>query len=83
MRRVGMVRTEVLVHVQQHDLLAALCGDFPSQGPAGDFDLSSLQLPQELPVSLPSQLVEQRGTHQEVVRRTGPDGRRMTPDADS
>jgi NodT family efflux transporter outer membrane factor (OMF) lipoprotein len=45
---------------QQRDLLAALCGDFPSQAPAGKIELSSLQLPQELPVSLPSQLVEQR-----------------------
>jgi len=45
---------------QQRDLLAALCGDFPSQGPAEEFELSSLQLPQELPLSLPSQLVAQR-----------------------
>ena len=30
------------------------------QDPAEKFELSSLQLPQELPVSLPSQLVEQR-----------------------
>ncbi len=45
---------------QQRHLLAALCGDFPSQGPAEKFELSSLQLPQELPLSLPSQLVAQR-----------------------
>jgi len=45
---------------QQHDLLAALCGDFPSQDTNEEFELSSLQLPQELPVSLPSKLVEQR-----------------------
>jgi NodT family efflux transporter outer membrane factor (OMF) lipoprotein len=45
---------------QQRDLLAALCGDLPSQGTNEEFELSSLQLPQELPVSLPSQLVEQR-----------------------
>jgi len=45
---------------QQRDLLAALSGSFPSQGPAEQFDLASLQLPQELPVSLPSQLVAQR-----------------------
>jgi len=45
---------------QQRDLLAALSGSFPGQGPAGQFDLASLQLPQELPVSLPSQLVAQR-----------------------
>ncbi len=46
--------------VQQRDLLAALAGGFPSQGPAEQFELSSLQLPQELPLSLPSQLVAQR-----------------------
>ncbi len=45
---------------QQRDLLAVLSGGFPSQGPSEEFELSSLQLPQELPVSLPSQLVEQR-----------------------
>jgi NodT family efflux transporter outer membrane factor (OMF) lipoprotein len=45
---------------QQRDLLAALAGGFPGEGPAGEFDLSALQLPQELPLSLPSQLVEQR-----------------------
>ncbi len=45
---------------QQRDLLAALSGKFPTQGPAGQFELASLQLPQELPVSLPSQLVAQR-----------------------
>ncbi|MGO9244501.1 MAG: efflux transporter outer membrane subunit [Verrucomicrobiia bacterium] len=45
---------------QQHDLMAALCGDFPSQNTNEEFELSSLQLPQELPVSLPSKLVEQR-----------------------
>ena len=45
---------------QQRDLLAALSGGFPSQPPAEEFELSSLQLPQELPLSLPAQLVEQR-----------------------
>jgi NodT family efflux transporter outer membrane factor (OMF) lipoprotein len=45
---------------QQRDLLAALSGSFPSQGPAEEFDLSSLQLPQDLPLTLPSKLVEQR-----------------------
>ena len=37
-----------------------LAGGFPNQDLAENFELSSLQLPQELPVSLPSQLVEQR-----------------------
>ena len=45
---------------QQHDLLAALTGQFPNQAPVEKFLLSSLQLPQELPVSLPSELVAQR-----------------------
>ena len=44
----------------QRDLLTALIGRFPSQEPAEKFDLASLQLPQDLPVSLPSNLVEQR-----------------------
>jgi len=45
---------------QQRDLLAVLSGGFPSQDLPEKFELSNLQLPQELPVSLPSQLVEQR-----------------------
>ena len=45
---------------QQRDLLARLAGRFPSETIAGEFDLSSLQLPQDLPVSLPSNLVVQR-----------------------
>jgi len=45
---------------QQRDLLAALSGGFPSHDQAESFELSTLQLPQELPVSLPSQLIEQR-----------------------
>jgi NodT family efflux transporter outer membrane factor (OMF) lipoprotein len=45
---------------QQRDLLAALSGGFPSDGPPEKFELSALQLPQELPLSLPSKLVEQR-----------------------
>ncbi len=46
--------------VQQRDALAVLVGKFPSQASAEKFELSSLQLPQELPVSLPSVLVAQR-----------------------
>jgi len=45
---------------QERDLLAALSGGYPSDDLAEKFELSSLQLPQELPVSLPSQLVDQR-----------------------
>ena len=45
---------------QQRDLLAVLAGRFPSESLADQFLLASLQLPGELPVSLPSQLVAQR-----------------------
>jgi NodT family efflux transporter outer membrane factor (OMF) lipoprotein len=45
---------------QQRDLLAVLAGGFPVNDLAEKFELSSLQLPQELPLSLPSKLVEQR-----------------------
>jgi NodT family efflux transporter outer membrane factor (OMF) lipoprotein len=45
---------------QQRDLIAALIGRLPSDQPTATFDLASLQLPQDLPVSLPSRLVEQR-----------------------
>ena len=44
----------------QRDLLTALIGRLPSQQPAEKFELASLQLPQNLPVSLPSSLVDQR-----------------------
>jgi len=44
---------------QQRDLLAALTGGYPNQD-LPEFEFSNLELPQELPVSLPSQLVEQR-----------------------
>ena len=45
---------------QQRDLLAALAGMFPNQGPRQSFKLADLHLPTNLPVSVPSQLVEQR-----------------------
>jgi NodT family efflux transporter outer membrane factor (OMF) lipoprotein len=45
---------------QQRSLLAALSGGFPNQDLPEKFELASLELPNELPVSLPSQLVEQR-----------------------
>jgi NodT family efflux transporter outer membrane factor (OMF) lipoprotein len=46
--------------LQQQDMIAVLTGRFPSQSPPAKFDLLSLQLPTELPLSLPSALVEQR-----------------------
>jgi NodT family efflux transporter outer membrane factor (OMF) lipoprotein len=45
---------------QLRDLLADLTGRFPNQAPTDRFDLAKLQLPTELPVSLPSELVAQR-----------------------
>jgi NodT family efflux transporter outer membrane factor (OMF) lipoprotein len=44
----------------QRDLLAALTGRFPSQMSAEQLSLAQLRLPQQLPLSLPAQLVEQR-----------------------
>jgi NodT family efflux transporter outer membrane factor (OMF) lipoprotein len=45
---------------QQRDLLAALAGRFPSDPPAETFDLDSLVLPTEVPVTLPAKLIENR-----------------------
>jgi len=45
---------------QLRDLLAVLAGRFPNQAPDEKFDLASLTLPEDLPVSLPSALVAQR-----------------------
>jgi NodT family efflux transporter outer membrane factor (OMF) lipoprotein len=45
---------------QTRDLLAALAGRFPSEELEEKFELAALSLPQELPVSLPSKLLEQR-----------------------
>ena len=45
---------------QLRDLMATLAGEFPTQGPAGSFELTSLKLPQDLPVSVPADLVTQR-----------------------
>ena len=44
----------------ERDLLTALIGRFPNDQPGQKFDLASLHLPQELPVTLPSKLVDQR-----------------------
>ena len=45
---------------QQRNQIAALIGGFPSQDQSEPFHLADLQLPTDLPVSLPSQLIEQR-----------------------
>jgi NodT family efflux transporter outer membrane factor (OMF) lipoprotein len=44
----------------QRDLITALSGRFPSEEPPETFVLAALHLPEDLPVSLPSKLVEQR-----------------------
>ena len=45
---------------QNRDLLSALAGVYPSEEPREIFKLEDLHLPVDLPVSLPSQLIEQR-----------------------
>ncbi|WP_189048449.1 efflux transporter outer membrane subunit [Aliidongia dinghuensis] len=45
---------------QERNLIQVLAGRFPNQDAGEQFDLASLALPTELPVSLPSQLVAQR-----------------------
>jgi NodT family efflux transporter outer membrane factor (OMF) lipoprotein len=45
---------------QQRNLLATLTGRFPREADVQAFSLAALHLPQKLPVSLPSRLVEQR-----------------------
>jgi NodT family efflux transporter outer membrane factor (OMF) lipoprotein len=45
---------------QQRSLLATLTGHFPSEAEREPFTLAGLRLPRQLPVSLPSRLVEQR-----------------------
>ncbi len=45
---------------QTRHLLAVLLGLFPSEQVGAPFELSGLKLPESLPVSLPSSLVEQR-----------------------
>lgn len=45
---------------QTRNLIRALAGNLPNEEVPEVFELESLHLPQELPLSLPSQLVEQR-----------------------
>jgi len=45
---------------QQRNQLAAYTGTLPGDYNGGEFNLDSLRLPQDLPVSLPSKFVEQR-----------------------
>ena len=45
---------------QERNLLATYVGDLPADYQGGKIDLAALTLPTDLPLSLPSQLVEQR-----------------------
>lgn len=45
---------------QQQDLIAVLTGHYPADLPSENFSLARLTLPADLPLSLPSRLVEQR-----------------------
>jgi NodT family efflux transporter outer membrane factor (OMF) lipoprotein len=45
---------------QTRDLLRALVGNLPNQEVPETFELDALQLPQELPLSLPAKIIEQR-----------------------
>ncbi|NNM79558.1 MAG: efflux transporter outer membrane subunit [Gallionella sp.] len=45
---------------QTRDLIRALAGNLPNEDIEERFELSALRLPQELPLSLPSKIVEQR-----------------------
>jgi NodT family efflux transporter outer membrane factor (OMF) lipoprotein len=45
---------------QTRDLLRALAGRLPSQELGQTFELASLKLPQDLPLSLPAKIIEQR-----------------------
>jgi NodT family efflux transporter outer membrane factor (OMF) lipoprotein len=45
---------------QQRDLLTALAGRLPDDAVSETFDLATLELPADLPLTLPSRLVEQR-----------------------
>ena len=45
---------------QLRDLMATLAGEFPGQSRSESFELESLHLPEDLPVSVPADLVTQR-----------------------
>jgi len=45
---------------QERDLLAVLGGRFPADGPSGTIEISALALPLQVPIGLPSTLVERR-----------------------
>ena len=62
----AVAQTQATLPVLEKDLsatrnhLSILLGRFPSEGGIAAFDLTNFTLPQDIPVSLPSKLVEQR-----------------------
>ncbi len=54
---VPVLRTQL---AQQRNQLAAYLGSLPSEYAGAEFTLDSLSIPQDVPVSLPSKIVEQR-----------------------
>jgi NodT family efflux transporter outer membrane factor (OMF) lipoprotein len=59
MTRAGMPPLEKQLDLNRH-ALSVLIGQFPGDGKLPEFSLESLHLPEELPVSLPSNLAHQR-----------------------
>lgn len=65
-QRAQLVQTRAALPPLERELafarhqLAALAGRFPGQADLPEFTLDALQLPEQLPVSLPSELVRQR-----------------------
>lgn len=65
-QRTALAQSEAMLPPLERDLartrnqLAVLTGSLPSEAAIPEFSLDSLQLPQDLPVSLPSVLVRQR-----------------------
>jgi NodT family efflux transporter outer membrane factor (OMF) lipoprotein len=59
MTRAGMPPLEKQLDLNRH-ALSVLIGQFPGNGKLPEFSLESLHLPEELPVSLPSNLAHQR-----------------------
>jgi NodT family efflux transporter outer membrane factor (OMF) lipoprotein len=45
---------------QTRDMLRALVGNLPNEDVTATFDLAAIHLPQDLPLSLPSKIIEQR-----------------------
>jgi NodT family efflux transporter outer membrane factor (OMF) lipoprotein len=66
MQEAALAQAETLLpplqkqYEQTRDLIRVLVGNLPNQDVAQTFELDALQLPPELPLSLPAKLIEQR-----------------------